>query len=60
MKKVAIIGAGPTGIYTLLALVKSTPPLAISIYEQAREAGIGMPYSNEENSRMMAGEYRQY
>lgn len=53
MKKVAIIGAGPTGIYTLLALVKSTPPLAISIYEQAREAGIGMPYSNEENSRMM-------
>lgn len=53
MKKVAIIGAGPTGIYTLHALIKNTHPLAISIYEQAREAGIGMPYSNEDNSRMM-------
>lgn len=25
----------------------------MSIYEQAKEAGVGMPYNNEENSRMM-------
>lgn len=53
MKKVAIIGAGPTGIYTFLSLLKNKIPVSVSIYEQAREAGIGMPYSNEENSRMM-------
>ncbi|HEY3986845.1 FAD-NAD(P)-binding protein [Cedecea sp.] len=53
MKKVAIIGAGPTGIYTFHSLVKKNIPLAVSVYEQAREAGIGMPYSLEENSRMM-------
>lgn len=53
MKKIAIIGAGPTGIYTLFALLKHNEPLDISIYEQAEEAGVGMPYSDEENSRMM-------
>lgn len=53
MKKVAIIGAGPTGIYTFFSLFKNKAPLSISIYEQATEAGVGMPYSNEENSRIM-------
>ncbi|MEW7313970.1 FAD-NAD(P)-binding protein [Buttiauxella gaviniae] len=53
MKKIAIIGAGPTGIYTFFSLLKNQIPLSISLYEQAREAGVGMPYSNEENSRMM-------
>lgn len=53
MKKVAIIGAGPTGIYTFFSLLKNKIPVSVSLYEQAREAGIGMPYSDEENSRMM-------
>lgn len=53
MKKVAIIGAGPTGIYTFYSLLKNNEPLSIAVYEQAREAGVGMPYSDEDNSRMM-------
>lgn len=53
MKRIAIVGAGPTGIYTLHALLKSEAPLSISIYEQAEQAGVGMPYSDEENSRLM-------
>ncbi|MGS3450543.1 FAD-NAD(P)-binding protein [Klebsiella electrica] len=53
MKKIAIIGAGPTGIYTLFSLLKHQQPLAVTVYEQARQAGVGMPYSDEENSRMM-------
>ncbi|HIE5387985.1 TPA: FAD-NAD(P)-binding protein [Enterobacter cancerogenus] len=53
MKKIAIIGAGPTGIYTLHALLKNNAPLAITVFEKADEAGVGMPYSDEDNSRMM-------
>lgn len=53
MKKIAIVGTGPTGIYTLFSLLKNGVPLAISLYEQADKAGVGMPYSNEENSKMM-------
>nr|VUD30337.1 acyl-CoA dehydrogenase [Raoultella sp. NCTC 9187] len=43
MKKIAIIGAGPTGIYTFHALLHNAVPLAVSIYEQADRAGVGMP-----------------
>lgn len=53
MKQIAIIGAGPTGIYTLFSLLKNQTPLAVDIYEQGDEAGVGMPYSDEDNSRMM-------
>lgn len=53
MKKIAIIGAGPTGIYTFYALLGNPQPLSVSVYEQAAEAGVGMPYSDEDNSRMM-------
>ncbi|HFZ8996073.1 TPA: FAD-NAD(P)-binding protein [Citrobacter freundii] len=53
MRKIAIVGAGPTGIYTFHSLVKNAVPLAISVYERGSEAGVGMPYSDEENSRMM-------
>lgn len=47
------MGAGPTGIYTLFSLLQQQTPLSISIFEQADEAGVGMPYSDEENSKMM-------
>lgn len=53
MKQIAIIGAGPTGIYTLFSLLKNQTPLAVTLYEQGDEAGVGMPYSDEDNSRMM-------
>lgn len=53
MKKIAIVGAGPTGIYTFYSLLKTPEALSISIYEQAEEAGVGMPYSDDDNSRMM-------
>lgn len=53
MKKIAIIGAGPTGIYTFYSLLNHSTPLSISVFEQAEEAGVGMPYSVEDNSRLM-------
>ena len=42
---VAIIGAGPTGLYSLLALASSQTPIFIAVYEKNRMAGVGMPYS---------------
>ncbi|HEY0123248.1 MAG TPA: FAD-NAD(P)-binding protein [Rhizobium sp.] len=53
MKNVAIVGAGPTGIYTFFSLLKAGIPMSLSIYEKAEEAGVGMPYNDDENSRMM-------
>lgn len=53
MKNIAIVGAGPTGIYTFLSLLRADVPMTISIYEKAEEAGVGMPYNDDENSRMM-------
>lgn len=53
MKKIAIIGSGPTGIYTFYALLNNPQPLAISVFEQADEAGVGMPYNDDDNSRLM-------
>ncbi|HDS6851451.1 FAD-NAD(P)-binding protein [Enterobacter sp. V87_3] len=53
MKKIAIIGAGPTGIYTFYSLLKSQTPLAVTVFEKADQAGVGMPYSDEDNSRLM-------
>lgn len=53
MKKVAIIGVGPTGIYTFHALVERGEPLEILLYEQAKEAGVGMPYSSNNAAEHM-------
>ncbi len=53
MKNIAIVGAGPTGIYTFFSLLRSETPISISIYEKAEDAGVGMPYNDDENSRMM-------
>lgn len=53
MKRIAIIGAGPTGIYTFYSLLNHRTPLCITVYEQAEKAGVGMPYSDEDNSRLM-------
>ncbi|MCX8302389.1 FAD-NAD(P)-binding protein [Enterobacter pseudoroggenkampii] len=53
MKKIAIIGSGPTGIYTFYALLKNAQPLSVSVFEQSDEAGVGMPYNDDDNSRLM-------
>jgi len=51
--KVAIIGSGPTGIYTLKGLVSSTVPLSITIFEAEGEPGKGTPYHPDINDRAM-------
>jgi uncharacterized NAD(P)/FAD-binding protein YdhS len=53
MKKIAIIGSGPTGIYTFYHLLNNNTPLSVSVFEQADEAGVGMPYNDDDNSRLM-------
>ena len=53
MKKIAIIGSGPTGIYTFYHLLKNSKPFSVSVFEQADEAGVGMPYNDDDNSRLM-------
>lgn len=53
MKKIAIIGSGPTGIYTFYHLLKNSTPLSISVFEQSEDAGVGMPYNDDDNSRLM-------
>lgn len=53
MKKIAIIGSGPTGIYTFYHLLKNSAPLSVSIFEQSEDAGVGMPYNDDDNSRLM-------
>ena len=53
MKKIAIIGSGPTGIYTFYHLLQNSTPLSVSVFEQADEAGVGMPYNDDDNSRLM-------
>ncbi len=53
MKKIAIIGTGPTGIYTFFSLYRNNTPVAISLFERADEAGVGMPFAVEDNSRLM-------
>lgn len=52
MKNIAIVGTGPTGIYTFFSLLKFAEQMSISIYEKEDEAGVGMPYNDDENSRM--------
>lgn len=53
MKNVAIVGVGPTGIYTFHALIERGEPLAITLFEQAEEAGVGMPYNDDNNATLM-------
>ncbi len=36
-----------------ISILQQQTPLSISIFEQADEAGVGMPYSDEENSKLM-------
>lgn len=51
--KIAIIGSGPTGIYTLKGLVRSAVPMSITIFESEAEPGKGTPYHPDLNDRAM-------
>ncbi|MEO3990574.1 FAD-NAD(P)-binding protein [Pseudocitrobacter cyperus] len=53
MKNIAIVGVGPTGIYTFYSLIERGEPLAITLYEQEKEAGVGMPYNDENTATLM-------
>ncbi|WP_244480346.1 FAD/NAD(P)-binding protein [Rhizobium sp. Root1220] len=53
MTRVAIIGSGPTGIYTLRGLIASTQPLSITVFEETPDAGKGTPYHPAVNDRTM-------
>lgn len=45
MKSIAFVGAGPTTLYTLQALLEGPPPRArITVFEAGPEAGVGSPY----------------
>jgi uncharacterized NAD(P)/FAD-binding protein YdhS len=51
--RVAIIGTGPTGIYTLAGLVEHAVPMTISIFEVETEPSKGTPYHPDANDRTM-------
>ena len=53
MKNIAVIGSGPTGVYTIAGLVAKGVPLAITLFEQGEQAGVGMPYDDDANTRLM-------
>ena len=51
--EIAIIGSGPTAIYTLLYLISAQRPLHITIFEAQTEAGTGSPYRPALNDKAM-------
>ena len=51
--RIAIVGTGPTGIYTFHNLIQAETPLEIVLYERGERLGVGMPYSPETASRSM-------
>ena len=51
--KIAIIGSGPTGIYTLKGLAGAERPLSITIFEIEADAGKGTPYHPHINDQAM-------
>ena len=55
MQTIAIIGGGPTALYTLAALTggAATGPRAITLYERESRVGPGMPYRDGMNDAAM-------
>src|ERR1700733_8113697 len=51
--RVAIIGSGPTGIYTLKGLAGGRGPMSISIFEIEADPGKGTPYHPDINDAAM-------
>ncbi|MCB5205445.1 FAD/NAD(P)-binding protein [Neorhizobium sp. T786] len=53
IKRVAIVGSGPTAIYALQNLIASPTPLAITVFEAESVAGKGTPYQRDINDPAM-------
>ncbi|MGL3608204.1 FAD/NAD(P)-binding protein [Rhizobium sp. G187] len=53
LPRIAIIGTGPTGLYTFKQLVASTVPLSLTLYEAEGEPGKGTPYHPDVNDPAM-------
>ena len=53
MKRIGIVGTGPSGIYSLMHLIDLPMPLHITLFEQNRRAGLGTPYDPETNDPAM-------
>ncbi len=53
MTRIAIIGSGPTGIYTLMGLVASQQSLTITVFEELPDPGKGTPYHPAVNDKAM-------
>jgi len=51
--RIAVIGCGPTGLYTLKDLVESSLPLSVTVYEAEAEPGKGTPYHPDINDPAM-------
>lgn len=51
--RVAIVGTGPTGVYSFQHLTAGGPPLQITLYETGPRIGVGMPYGRDVNSPEM-------
>src|ERR1700761_1488957 len=51
--RIAIIGSGPTGIYTLRGLIEANRPLSITVFEIEADAGKGTPYHPHINDQAM-------
>lgn len=50
---VAVVGTGPTGLYTLHRLLQSERPISATLIEAASLAGVGLPYSPESTNVSM-------
>ncbi len=53
MNNIAIIGSGPTGIYTAHYLIERHAAQSITIFESQDEAGKGTPYHQDWNDKSM-------
>ena len=47
MKSIALSAPAPQGFTPYHLLKNSTPP--VSVFEQADDAGVGMPYNDDDN-----------
>lgn len=47
LKRIAIIGGGPSGLFMYKRLIESEQAFEITIFEKKQQLGIGMPYGDE-------------
>lgn len=53
MLSIALIGTGPTGLYTFAALTGQAARYRITLYEKGDTIGVGTPYSEETATKAM-------